>query len=1096
MKKFKKRLSLAHKRRFIIIILSSFMLWIMPAASYAVSQQQTYSVKGTVIDNSGIPLPGVTVLLKGTSLGTSTGNDGTFIMNLPQSQGTLVISFIGYQTQEIPFEPGKTVSVRLKEALNNLDEVQVIAYGKQSKRDFIGAMSVVSSEDIKDIPSPSIANLLQGKVAGMNVTNMTGSPGGGGTSITIRGFNSLSIEASRRYSDPLWVIDGVPMLTFTSPITGTNALAEIDPNDIESISVLKDAASASIYGSRAANGVILVTTKHGRYNQRPKISLNLSQTIVCLPTLPEFTRGKAERQFRTEALKNYRQATLDPETGKYRYMQSYWDSYVNGSEYDYFWNNGEGRDVPILNDSYDPFYNNSTNWFKYYFQRAQATDANLQINGGAENIAYNIGLGWYQEKGSIIKTGFKRFKVISNITMKPHERIEANLRLYLAYTNRDRTGKGSGIYTSETSAYLEQIPEGAFKSTLEPDPDNPLLKDISQSYESLEEKNDSYRVRGSFDLTYQILPGLSFKGSLSLDFSQQNQNQFIPAELNPYNETYSAGLISRNINWVNEDVLTYKHTFAEAHNVDLLVGFSAQADESHLNSGSGQDGPNNLTKVVSWANHAYNSLRQEELKDFMTNFEKSTLVGLFARASYNYKQKYLLSATLRRDASSKFGENVRWGTFPSIALGYAFSEENYMQPIKHIVNYAKIRASYGKTGRQFDQPYIAYGVWTSGSTYLGNTTTEPLFTEGLMNKELTWEETKQLDLGLDLDLLDYRLGIVVDFYHRNTDKLLYKVDLPGNYTGFAKQWRNAYCIINKGIEFQIKADLIRNEKFKWNLTFNIAKNWNMLKKSNNGMDFQAATSQDNINVIGRPLNGIYVLKDNGIYNKDADVPTYFIDGKKVPLRGEVSNQFYAAGDRIYLDADGNGQIMTNYSVYEDRVYAGSPLPKAQGGIINSLSWKGFDANISFTYQLGRHILNRGRGQSIATTLGFNPNEVAKPIFADLDKITFWEKTGDNADYPANRLDNGLKNFATNISSNVEKVNFLKLKSVVLGYTLPPSVKKTLGFDARIYLSAENLFTVTNYSGTDPETVDIATGIDDLSNYPLARKFTFGLTLNF
>ena len=1053
-----------------------------------------YSVRGKVTDTHNVPMPGVTVRYNHI-IGTATDNDGNFTLRLPEETGTLTFSFIGYKTLNIPFTAGVPLSVRMTEEISSLDEVQVIAYGQQSKRDMVGAMSVVKSKDIQDIPSPSVANLLQGKVAGMNVVNMTGSPGGGGTSITIRGFNSLSVEASRRFSDPLWVIDGVPMLSFTSPITGTNALAEIDPNDIETISVLKDAASAAIYGSRAANGVILVTTKHGRYNQRPRMNLNFSHTIVCRPDFPDLTRGKAEREFRTEALRNYREAIYDEETGKYRYMESYWDSYVNGTGYDYFWNNGEGRDVPILTDYYNPFYNNSTDWFKYYFRTAHATDANLQINGGADRVAYNVGLGWYQEKGALIKTGFKRFKVISNLTMKPHDRIEANLRLYMAYTNRDRSGKGNGIYSADDEAYLEKIPsEILTTSTLLPGPGSSIFDEQSQRYEKIEEKNDSYRLRGNFDLSYQLLPGLTLKGSLAIDFSQQNQNQFIPAELNPYNETYSAGLIGRNITWINEDIITYKHTFGDSHNIDLMAGFSAQADEKHDIRGFGQNGPDKM-KVVNWASNTFDQVRMQDLKDFMSDFTKSTMVGLFGRINYNYMQKYLASFTIRRDASSRFGENVRWGTFPSVALGYAFSEESYMDWSDKVIDYGKIRLSYGKSGRQFDQPYIAYGVWASGDPYLGEPSVHPVFRDGLMNRELTWEETRQFDSGLDLDLFNYRLGIVLDYYHRYTDKLLYKVNLPGNYTGFEQQWRNAYGIVNQGIEFQIKTDLIRTERLKWNITFNIAKNWNMLKKSNDKRDFISAASYDNINVVGRPLNCIYVFRDHGFYTDDSQVSYYYIDGKKVPLRGAYGNQFYQTGDRVYLDSDGNGRINSDYGLNEDRVSAGSPLPKAQGGIISSLNWKGFDVNVSFAFMLGRHILNKTQSESIGTFLGTDPNDVAKPIFADLSEISFWEKPGDIADYPANRLENGLMNFAPNIASNVENVSFLKCKTLTIGYTIPEFLKKKIGFGARIFVSAENLFTLTNYSGRDPETVDVVTGVDDLANYPLSRRFTFGLTLN-
>ena len=269
----------------------------------------------------------------------------------------------------------------------------------------------------------------------------------------------------------------------------------------------------------------------------------------------------------------------------------------------------------------------------------------------------------------------------------------------------------------------------------------------------------------------------------------------------------------------------------------------------------------------------------------------------------------------------------------------------------------------------------------------------------------------------------------------------------------------------------------------------------MLKKSNDKRDFISAASYDNINVVGRPLNCIYVFRDHGFYTDDSQVSYYYIDGKKVPLRGAYGNQFYQTGDRVYLDSDGNGRINSDYGLNEDRVSAGWPLPKAQGGIISSLNWKGFDVNVSFAFMLGRHILNKTQSESIGTFLGTDPNDVAKPIFADLSEISFWEKPGDIADYPANRLENGLMNFAPNIASNVENVSFLKCKTLTIGYTIPEFLKKKIGFGARIFVSAENLFTLTNYSGRDPETVDVVTGVDDLANYPLSRRFTFGLTLN-
>ena len=390
-----------------VIVIALLLIINLPFFTFAGNVRDSipnYPVKGRVIDEKGIPLPGVTILLDSTSIGTVTGVDGTFSFTLPKTKGTLVFSFIGYESVKRNFVSGQTLIVTLKEKISKLDEVTVVAYGTQNKRDVIGAMSTVKASDIKDIPSPSIANLLQGRVAGMNVTNMTGAPGGGGTSITIRGFNSLSIESTRRGSEPLWVVDGVPLLSFTSPITGSNTLADIDPSTIESVQVLKDAASASIYGSRAANGVILVTTKKGGLNQSAKFSVNVSQTYSFNPKLPELTGGKAERRLRLAALNNFAQAYYDYETNTYKYVDNYYESYNEGLHYNYFWNQGYGANVPIYQDSLNPFYNNSTNLFKYYFRTGKVTDANIQLSKGYSTFSYNIGLGYYTEKGVLKNT--------------------------------------------------------------------------------------------------------------------------------------------------------------------------------------------------------------------------------------------------------------------------------------------------------------------------------------------------------------------------------------------------------------------------------------------------------------------------------------------------------------------------------------------------------------------------------------------------------------------------------------------------------------------------------------------------------------------
>ena len=1048
-----------------------------------------YPIKGKVLDEKGEPLPGVTILLDSTRIGTVTGIDGAFSFRLPKAKGVLVFSFIGYENAKKNFVSGQTLIVTLKEKISKLDEVTVIAYGTQNKREVIGAMSTVKASDIKDIPSPSIANLLQGRVAGMNVTNMTGAPGGGGTSITIRGFNSLSIESTRRGSEPLWVVDGVPSLSFTSPITGSNTLADIDPSTIESVQVLKDAASASIYGSRAANGVILVTTKKGRLNQSAKFSVNVSQTYSFNPKLPELTGGKAERRLRLAALDNFAQAYYDYETNTYKYVDNYYESYIEGLHYNYFWNQGYGTNMPIYQDSLNPFYNNSTNLFKYYFRTGKVTDANIQLSKGYSTFSYNIGLGYYTENGVLKNTGFNRVNLIGNFNLRPFDRLEANFRMYIARTGRDRSSYDMLVSGFSTGTELEQIPSQLLEySTVFPGPGTEAFQEAIKRYDEIKEKNEAYRLRGSFDLSYEIMKGLTLKSSVAADISLQYQNLFMPSNLDEYNETYSNGQHQRTQMLLNENLITYKHRFHDKHNIDLLAGLSYQMDQKDDIGGWGKAAPSDLIQYVPWSGNAYDTENKRQLKDYMTSLERSTLMGIFGRVNYNYLQKYLFSFTFRRDGSSKFGKNVRWGNFPSLALGWTISDEKFMDWSRGTLDYCKFRASWGKSGRQFDQPYIALGLLEANNPFLGYPTVTPDFGLGLINQGLTWEKTDQYDLGFDMDLFNHRLAITLDYYYRYTNKLLYLVVLQGNYSGYIQQWQNAYCISNQGVELDIKWNVLRRKHLNWNLEFNIARNWNRLEKSQDKRDFTNYSSPDNLNIIGKSLNGIYAYQTAGYYQDDKDVPHHFIAGKDTPLG--TGSQFYRAGDRIIVDNNGDGQID-----FKDRVFCGSPLPIVSGGVITTLNYKGFDVNILFNYVLGRHILNKGVGASVGTSLGMSAEEIAKPVFADIKHISFWQKSGDNTDYPVNRLEAGLNNFGTAIAANVQNVSYIKLKTLTIGYTLPGSVKKFMRFGVRVFVTGENLFTITNYKGADPESVDTVTGIDGLGNYPLSTRLTFGLTLN-
>ena len=979
--------------------------------------------------------------------------------------------------------------MRLEESRESLEEVTVVAYGEQRRGQVSGSVATVDAARLQNKPTSNVLTLAKGQMAGVYIASQSGDPGGNDVSIIVRGANDLAIAGNR---NPLFVIDGVIASDDASLKVGGNPLTSLNPEDIETFSVLKDAAAAAIYGSRAANGVVIITTKKGRYNQHPLLSANVSHTFILQPLLPERIGGNAERRARLEAMRRYAGVYYDRKTDSYRYPEGY----ALGKPYDYFWNEGNGADMTVYQDSLNPFYNNSTDLMAYYLRPAHATNANIQVRGGAEGIAYSVGLGFYDEAGTLRGTGNRRFSAFSNLAFKPAHHLYGNFRFYLAYTDNNRSRKGVDAFNPAPTAY-STLPDFLFTSTVLPGPGTPYFGELTRRYESTREKNDSYKLRTSFDLTYEIADGLALKSGVAVDYLQNNQNVFLPKEVNEYGKTYSSGTIARHLMVLNENLLTYRRTFGSSHTVDLLLGFSVQQDEMNNNTGKALGAASNTIHYAPWYSQVYDAEARLDLKDYYSDYEKKTMVGLFGRLNYNYRERYYAGFTLRRDASSTFGEDVRWGWFPSYFVGWTFTEEPFMLALKPWLNYGKLRFSQGRTGRIFEYPYLAQGELDQGAPYLGHPTVVPEWWAGVSNSGLTWEKTTEYDAGLDLGLLDNRIGLTFDYYLKRTRGLLYNPPTPGTHTGFLAPWRNMYGIDNEGVELEVKGELVRGRTWQWNLSFNVSRNRNRLAKSLNGRDFQntAARFANNLSVIGLPLYGIYAFDDRGIYGRRSDVPSYYEDGVKKYLRGEGS-AYYRAGDRIITDVDGNGQIYNYGTLAEDRIYIGSPLPQFQGGISSDLRWKGLDVTVLFNFVCRKWVLDAARGASLGTYLELNPADMARPyLTGSLDGL-FWEHPGDDAPYPANRMENGLYNFATNLASNAQRISYLKLQAVTVGYTLPEAVRKAMGFGARIFISGENLFTLTDYRGGDPETVDPYTGVDNYNAYPLSRRFTIGLTLNF
>lgn len=1055
-------------------------------------EKKMYVIEGKVVDHENVPMPGVTVLLDSSRIGTATDTAGRFVLPLPREKGVLVFSFVGFKTKRVAYTAGKLVVVKMEEDVSGLDEVQVVAYGSQKKRTVISAISSVKGEDLKELPTHSLENLLQGHMAGVEVSNISGSPGGGGSLVAIRGYNSLGADgesSDRKYGTPLYVIDGVPMQAFTSSVTGANTLSDLDPSMIESIEVLKDAASAAIYGSRAGNGVILITTKKGRAG-KAQFSANVSYSASWLPKAPEQSGGRYERAFFLNALRNT-VAPYKTKSGEWKIPTSYEEVYANrstnGPMYNWFWGKTKPQDAIALQDSLNPFYNNSTQWYRQNYRTAGVVSANLQASGGTESVRYMVGAGYYDERGIAVNTDFTRFNVLSNLTANPTKRLRMDTQLGLTYSDRSRgTAAGAG------GSKFEGISSDA-KNTSTLLPGGGAIGDlIVQKYNEISEKNQSYSLRYNMALDYEFVRNLHLKVSAGVDYNQQNQNTFKPQALDAYTHfSSSEGTITKDLTILNENLLTYTFNYLDKHHFNIMLGLSFQKDQSFKNKGKGINGPNDKIHYVGsgWggANGLNNTGTEEDpyyvaAFEYSSGFSEERMNSYFGRLTYNYKEKYLFEATLRRDGSSVFGEDVRWATFPSIAVGWTFSDEKFMKRF-YWLSFGKVRASWGVSGQKFSQRYLSQGLLSAyGTTFHGNAAMFPDINGGVINKKLSWEETNQYDLGLDLSFLDYRLRLVVDYYYRYTKGQLNRISLPGDIYYHLFQWQNGMAISNQGLELELEADILRHTAVKWKMKFNASRNWNRFEKSADGFDYEEQ-------VIGKPLHQIKVFKTDGFYNSLEEVPVYYLANKEVqPLYSGNMTGIFLPGSRRIVDLNGDGKISEDADVY----FAESPLPLAHGGFINQLRWKNFDLNVFFNYSLGRHIVK------IYDDMSLMANGSAKPLFADVNDLKIWTGAGTKADYPKSQLYAYLMNQTSGrYDCDIENVSFLRLKQLTLGYNVGERILKKLKISgARVFITGENLFLLTNYSGLDPELVNPTEGVDNLGSYPLPRKFTVGLSVNF
>lgn len=1074
------------------------------------TKRDKYKLWGKVVDEENTPMPGVTIIIEKQKTGFATGIDGNFNGNSSTREGMLTLSFIGYKTMKVPFQSGKEIIVKMQKDISDLGDVTVIAYGERNKRELIGSISSVKGDAIKEIPSSSLANLLQGRMAGVEITNQSGAPGGGGAVIAIRGYNSLIDQNTlvTRYGEPLYVIDGVPVQGFTSPITGTNTLSSIDPTTIESIEVLKDAASAAIYGSRAGNGVILITTKKGREGNA-KFSVNASYSLSLLPESPEQTGGIAARRYALKGLRNMKRPYRDQITGISHFAdKDNLPGFVGfGAVNDHFYthalrgfryNPADPRSPinSIVQDSLNPFYNNSTDWYKYAFRPGEVINANIQASGGGEKMNYLIGTGIFNEKGIAYGSDFTRVNFLSNIRVTPIRNMNLDARFQITYMGRHR---GQDASSSRSAQQIERLsvdprsvssflPGGGY-----------IEKKLLEVINTQLEKNENYDLRASIALNYEILPGLNIRLNGSVNYGLQMLDVFRPKALSNDKLSTSRGEIFRNLTALNENLLTYKKSFDGGHNIDLIAGLSFEKNRRNTNVaagyGSASDKVHYIYKGFPEIPSADIKTERKILQNAYTDMEEWALLSYFARAAYNYKQKYLIETTIRQDGSSIFGSNNKYATFPAVALGWAFSEESFVKNNLWWMSYGKIRASWGRSGDTFYDPYRAHGLLIPGGEFLGRPLLSPDNSTygGMINRDLKWVIHDQYDLGFDIDILDYRYKLKLDYYYRWSTGVLSSSKLPKTLYLYENQWLNANNVSNEGIEFEFQADIIRTHELSWRMNINAAHNWNRLIKTFDNRDIGLGNGIA-YHMLGRPLYMLYTFEDGKIYGSNNDIPyVYDVKGNKHKLFMARNNYPFDAGMRSMSDLTGDNEI-----AYNDQVYQGTTLPVVHGGWANEIRYKNFDVSILFTYSLGRHMINSVWMESL------DPSRIGsdKPyLLADISKLKFWEKAGDeNIEGILPKIspyEMTMAQYESKVSSMVEKVNYIKLKTITIGYNLPKEWSKKVNLsNVRIFATGENLFTITNYSGMDPEVVSINSGIDQYREYPLARKITLGLTINF
>lgn len=1037
--------------------------------------RQQLNITGKIRDEKGEPLPGVSIRVKNNQQFFAVSDtEGNYRIQVPDQESVLVFTFIGYSTYERKVSNDRTINIVLKEQNKGLDQVVVIGYGTTTRGDLTGSVGQVKMDDLLKAPVGSFDEALAGRIAGVQVTSADGQPGVT-MDITIRGANSLT-----QSNAPLYVIDGFPIEDMDN--------ASINPEEIESINVLKDASATAIYGSRGANGVIIIETKKGKAG-KPVITINSSL-------------GFQQTQKRMEMMSPYEFVKYQLEISE---LQS---NFVAKQLY-------TPADLPTTNALYDPNgrtledYRNmkGTDWQDLIFRNSLMQNHNLAIRGGNEATKYSISGSVFDQAGIILNTGSRRYQgrlsLDQTISKKLKVGLTANYSENLRYGQTVNEGGGNSftsyvLYRAWAYRPVSGNPNVDL-TEFDDDPDNTNTSDIRinpvVSSNNEYKKNNSTNFLSNAYVEYNILKNLKLKSTASIRNSKNRLDLFYNSKtpkgssLNTANNQGVNGSFQyiENRGWSNENFLTYNNTYKRYHRINLMGGFSYQENKNELFGFSTQKIPNEELSIYGL----------DEGTPYLSdsNGGEYSLMSFFSRVNYSYKSKYLFTATLRADGSSKFIKGKQWGYFPSAAFAWNMEKENFMKAFTAISS-SKIRMSYGVTGnnRIGNYDYLPnYGMPLAYSYSFNNgTPTQGIVVESMGNPELKWESTEQVDIGYDLSLFKNRVGLTVDFYRKITRDLLLNADMPIT-SGFASAYKNIGTIRNMGWEFSLNTVNIQSKSFTWESNFNISFNRNKVLKLTDNQNSIYTNMR-----IGSNISPLYVTRVNypaglfygyifdGIYQEedfDSPAPGAYVLKNNIPDNGNSGVQ---PGHIKYKDLNGDGTIDDN-----DMTVIGSGLPTHIGGFSNNFSYKGFNLNVLLQWSYGNQIYNANR-------LIFDGNYIN--MFGVNQYATFSDRwTPENRSNTHFKLGgHGPAGFQS--TRVLEDGSYLRLKTVSLGYSIPANIIRPLALKSlNVRVSAQNLLTFTNYSGMDPETSvrnSVLTPGYDYSAYPQARTITFGLNATF